>query len=129
MTGVLLDTHAFVWSFTRPARIAARAADLVARSDVVWVSTVCLYEIAQKVRLGKWPEAASDHENMEALHLARGGARAPLEGRIATIAGLLDWPHRDPFDRMIAATALVLDLVLISADTAFDSLPDLRRVW
>lgn len=131
MTGILPDTHTFVWSFTRPARLPARAAELVERSDVVWVSAVCLYEIAQKVRLGKWPEAATDHQNMEAMHAARGGALAPLEGRFATIAGLLDWPHRDPFDRMIAATALVLvlGLVLVAADTAFDGLPDLRRVW
>jgi PIN domain nuclease of toxin-antitoxin system len=40
----------------------------------------------------------------------------------------MNWSHRDPFDRMIAATALSGGDILISADTTFDSLP-LRRVW
>ncbi|MGL5012179.1 MAG: type II toxin-antitoxin system VapC family toxin, partial [Paracoccaceae bacterium] len=54
---------------------------------------------------------------------------APLTEDISLSAGLLDWSHRDPFDRMIAATALAFDMTLISADTAFDAVPGLRRVW
>lgn len=56
-------------------------------------------------------------------------ALAPTTADIAIQAGLLNWSHRDPFDRLIAATALVMGMDLISADTAFDSLPGLRRVW
>ena len=54
---------------------------------------------------------------------------ADVTPEIAHLAGVLDWTHRDPFDRLIAATALVNGWVLISADTAFDSLPGLRRLW
>jgi PIN domain nuclease of toxin-antitoxin system len=45
------------------------------------------------------------------------------------VAGSLDWPHRDPFDRLLAATALINGWPLISADPAFDRLTGLRRVW
>ena len=46
-------------------------------------------------------------------------------------AGRVDWAHCDPFDRLIAATALEMRLVLLSADTAFDTHPAirLRRLW
>lgn len=40
-----------------------------------------------------------------------------------------DWPHRDPFDRIVAASALGRDLVLLREDGAFRALPGLRRVW
>lgn len=59
----------------------------------------------------------------------QGGVWADLTPEISLLAGTLDWPHRNPFDRMLAATALVNGWVLISADMVFDSLIGLRRVW
>ncbi|MES2432525.1 MAG: PIN domain-containing protein [Pseudomonadota bacterium] len=54
---------------------------------------------------------------------------APFSAEIAQEAGLLDWPHRDPFDRILAATALMGSMDFISADPAFDAVPGLRRIW
>lgn len=49
------------------------------------------------------------------------------------LAGSLEWDHRDPFDRMIAATAIELATPLVSADPAFDGLSAVSgwpgRVW
>ena len=56
------------------------------------------------------------------------GSLADLTGAIGQLAGLLDWHHRDPFDRMIAATAIAMNLPLISADPVFDELSD-RKDW
>ena len=67
-------------------------------------------------------------DQLESVLLDRGGFVAPVTGAIGTYAGRMNWSHRDPFDRMIAATALSGGDILISADTAFDTLP-LRRVW
>jgi PIN domain nuclease of toxin-antitoxin system len=47
---------------------------------------------------------------------------APLDAAIAILAAKLDWSHRDPFDRLIAATAMQLKAALISSDAAFDAL-------
>jgi PIN domain nuclease of toxin-antitoxin system len=43
-------------------------------------------------------------------------------------AGGLDSPHKDPFDRMLAAQALIEDVAVVSKDTAFESF-SVRRVW
>jgi PIN domain nuclease of toxin-antitoxin system len=45
------------------------------------------------------------------------------------LAGHLDWSHKDPFDRMLAAQAVLEDATLVSADAAFDSAPGVRRLW
>jgi PIN domain nuclease of toxin-antitoxin system len=48
-------------------------------------------------------------------------------------AALIDWPHRDPFDRLIAATAIEIGVPLASAEALFDEVgpsPDWRgRIW
>jgi len=54
---------------------------------------------------------------------------APLTTEIARRASLLDWSHRDPFDRMIAATALELQAPLVSMDRVFDGVTGLERLW
>ena len=58
---------------------------------------------------------------------------APYTAEIAFLAGAMQWSHRDPFDRMIAATAMALGCPLISKDAAFDGLDGLPewhgRIW
>jgi PIN domain nuclease of toxin-antitoxin system len=72
-------------------------------------------------------------ENLSTLLEAQGGNVASLTDEICLRAGLLEWHHRDPFDRIIAATSLVEGLRLVSADPVFDSLtPTLgwgSRIW
>ena len=60
-----------------------------------------------KARLGKWPEVLAVADTLPALHETQGGRIAPLDAEICVSAGLLPWPHRDPFDRLIASTALL----------------------
>ena len=107
--------------------LATRA--MISQQKTLALSPVTFYEIAQKVRLGKWPLMAPHLENLSRLVATAGLTIVPVDPEIAHLAGPLDWPHRDPFDRILAATALVNGWVLISADTVFDSLIGLRRVW
>ena len=127
MAAVLLDTHALVWGQFGPHRLSLRARNAIADADVVWVSAISFFEIAQKARLGKWPEVVGVIDRLPALHEAQGGHIAPLDAEICLGAGSLPWTHRDPFDRLIAATALRRQLTLVSADTVFDEV--LKRVW
>jgi PIN domain nuclease of toxin-antitoxin system len=128
LTGVLIDTHVWAWVLTDPERLPVRTARLLDQADEVRISPVSIYEIAQKVRLGKWPEMVKSMDQLDHELDDQGVVIAPLTPQIALLAGRLDWPHRDPFDRMIAATALHGGDILISADTVFDALP-IRRVW
>ena len=127
MSTVLLDTHVWVWTFLRSAKLSARARAANDEAAKRVVSAASFYEISQKVRLGKWPEMAPFVDRLVALAEAQGIEVAGLNAAICLKAGGLDWPHRDPFDRLIAATVLHVGLDLVSADEAFDGV--VPRIW
>jgi PIN domain nuclease of toxin-antitoxin system len=129
VAAALLDTHALAWALAKDQRLSLVARRTISASDPVGVSPITIYEIAQKVRLGKWPAMEQFAENMSEMLDEQGAVIAPLTAEIALHAGLLDWSHRDPFDRLLAATALEFGMHLISADTAFDQVANLRRIW
>lgn len=126
---VLLDTHIWVWAMDDAPRLSEGAIKSIETADRVHVASITLYEICQKVRLGKWPEMAEHATALQDLAAQQDILITPLSAEIATLAGLLDWPHRDPFDRVLAATSLVTRMDFISADPAFDAVPGLRRIW
>lgn len=126
---VLLDTHVWAWSLVAPKRVTANAKRDIADAGSVFVSPVSIYEIGQKARLGKWPEMLPYLARLPDLLVEEGGVCARVEPNICLAAATLDWPHRDPFDRILAATALHHRAPIVSADTVFDTLPQLRRIW
>ena len=127
-TEILLDTHTWAWSLLgTKLSVAARSA--IESAALTWVSPISVYEIAQKAHIGKWPEMLPRLPDLQAALGRQDGLWADLTPEIAHLAGTLAWPHRDPFDRLLAATALVHGWVLVSADPVFDSLIGLRRVW
>ena len=129
MTPVLLcDTNAFAMVLTADDRLPGRARVSLQEARQVLVSAISLYEIGQKVRLGKWPEMASHVAGLEQRARDDGFQIEPLAPSVALRAALLDWEHRDPFDRMIAGTALEAGLTLVSSDDAFDALR-IPRIW
>jgi PIN domain nuclease of toxin-antitoxin system len=125
----LIDTHIWTWILTDHPNLSVSVKENVIANDEHVISPISFYEISQKVRLGKWPIMAPFAGELPLYAEQSGLAVAPLDSEVAHLAGSLDWPHRDPFDRLIAATALVNGWPLISADPAFDSLPTLRRLW
>lgn len=126
---VLLDTHACVWSLGQSIRLSGSARETILEAEARYVSPVSVFEVANKVRLGKWPEMTVALPQLIETARKVGMIWIDVTPEIAHLAGTLDWPHRDPFDRLIAATALVNGWALISADTAFDTLIGLRRIW
>lgn len=127
MKAVLLDTHAWAWSLTGDSRLSPGAVRAMTSAETVLISPISLSEIGQKVRLGKWPEMSSFVERLVEILEEQGGLLAPLEPRICLAASTLDWNHRDPFDRLIAATASHFNLPLVSTDVVFDGI--VTRVW
>ena len=127
LTRVLLDTHAWAWSLSDDPRLSMPSLDLIASADAVFVSPISFFEIAQKVRLGKWPEMDAFLEELPSLLRQQGGLSAALEPAICIAAGVLSWSRRDPFDRLLAATAKHYSLPLIFADTVFDEV--VTRIW
>jgi PIN domain nuclease of toxin-antitoxin system len=68
-----------------------------------------------------------------ALADEQGTRLVELSPQASLLAATLPWEHRDPFDRIIAATAITRGLALLSADPAFDSLVNVPkwsgRIW
>jgi len=126
---VLLDTHSVVWAISSPKLLSARAAAVITdESCLILVSAASAWEIATKVRLGKFAEAAKlEARFLDALDDA-GYRLLSITPEIALRAGRLVGSHGDPFDRIIAAHALAEDIAVISADAKLDVFK-VRRIW
>ena len=133
MSAFLLDTHVWAWSLTGDERLSSKASALMEKAERVFVSPISLFEIGQKVRIGKWPEMMPFVEELPAILQQQGGEIAALTPAVCLTAAMMPWDHRDPFDRLLAATAAENHIALISADVVFDGLHDLdgwiARVW
>lgn len=127
MTAILLDTHVWAWTLIQSSRLSKEARIANDAATVRLVSPVSFYEVAQKVRLGKWPEMMLFVGQLTRLIREQGIKATHFDVEVCLRAGTMDWAHRDPFDRLLAATALRLDVPIISADPVFDGIA--RRIW
>jgi len=94
-----------------------RVRDIVERNEgATYVSAISAYEMSQKHRLGKWPEVGPYLEGFERWAAATNISILNVTPRHAIRAGLLPAAHRDPFDRMLVAQAMVEGLALVSKD-------------
>lgn len=126
---LLLDTHTLIWWLTGDHRLSFVAhAAIKSGENGVWVSAASAYEVALKYGMGKLPEARQLAENFAGEVADEGFVSLPIEVREAQMAGRMDNPHRDPFDRILIAQALLNDLMLVSTDRTFDSF-GVSRLW
>ncbi|WP_456410947.1 type II toxin-antitoxin system VapC family toxin [Oceanithermus sp.] len=132
-TDFLVDTHVLLFSFYEPRRLSPAARKAIENLDhALYVSSASAWEIATKHRIGKlnYPDLNVEELLLEyPAHLARFGAiELAILSTHALYAGSMKPPHKDPFDRIIAAQARLENLTVISADPAFDAL-GVRRLW
>ena len=126
---ILLDTHSFLWWLDGDRRMSKRARALVSRdANEVFISAASAWEIATKWRLGKLSGAAEVAADIAGA--VAGQAFQPLAITLthAQLAGRLTTNHRDPFDRMLAAQAMIEGLPIVSNDEALD-LFGISRLW
>lgn len=125
----LLDTPTLLWATLSPASLSRTASGLIAdEANVILVSAASAWEIATKVRLGKLAGAETlEKEFLDVMDDA-GYELLPMDAGDALRAGRLSAVHRDPFDRMLAAQALALDIPVISSDAKLDFF-GIRRIW
>ena len=129
MTAVLLDTHVWAWSFNQTGNISRPATSALNNAERVYVSPISFYEIAQKAHLGKWPDMVPYADRLVETLGLQGGVEAPMTADICEAAGNLAWAHRDPFDRLIGATARCLGIPLVTKDPVFASLDGVKTIW
>ena len=114
---LLLDTHAVFWWLIDEVQLSPKAITAIdAKDGEVFVSIVSAWEMAIKAGLGKWPEARGLVEVFDEEMERAGFKVLPITVPHVRLAGLMQSPHRDPFDRLLAAQAAIEGLTLVSSD-------------
>lgn len=131
---IVLDTHALVWWASDPRRIPRKARNLieaaVTSSEPMAVSSISIWEIAMLVDRGRLQltiDAGTWISSLEALPQL---TFVPVDNRIAIRAVHLEgFPHHDPADRIIVATALGLNATLVTADRRLRAYRSVPTAW
>jgi PIN domain nuclease of toxin-antitoxin system len=119
----LLDTHALLWWLNGHADLSLPARSIIEdRQNTIYVSAASAWEIAIKFRKGKLPSAAAILPDFVAILRDEGFVELPITSAHSVRSALLPGEHWDPFDRIIAAQAMIEDLALISRDDKMPSL-------
>jgi PIN domain nuclease of toxin-antitoxin system len=123
---LLLDTHIWLWSLSEPRRLGRRVlVQLKDQGNELWLSPMSTYEALTLHHKGRFE---IDGDLSTWLARATAGTReAPLTHEIALVARQLSL-HLDPADRILAATAEVLDLTLVTADERLLGLGTIRTL-
>ncbi len=126
---LLLDTHAILWWLLGDRKLSVPAREAIgAPGAQVLVSSVSAMEVGTKYHIGKLPEATAIAGLMDARIVENGFEPLALTMAHGDLAGMLDIPHRDPFDRLLIAQARIEDAYLVSNETLFDGF-GVRRLW
>jgi PIN domain nuclease of toxin-antitoxin system len=127
---IILDTHTWIWWETDPARLGRRGHAAIKRADRRGVAAISCWEIAmlvgqRRIRLDRgpveWMEQSLDQSGIDLLPLA-----PAVAVRAEQIGGGIG---ADPGDRLIAATALVYEAMLVTMDENMRAFESLRTVW
>ena len=126
---MLLDTHALFWWVTKNSNLTEKASAAIAdSSQQCFVSAATVYELANKVRLGKFDAANEIVERLDKILAENSFSPLAISLDHAAMAGMLQSQHRDPFNRILAAQALVEGLQIVSADPAMKLL-GVEVIW
>lgn len=130
----LLDTHAWIWAVLEHPRLGRNARDLLrdlADGERVGLAAISLKEAAWLLARGKvevkaasWPDWLREAASVRSLEIV------PLTVDVAIESERLPEPFpTDPADRLIAATARVHDLTLVTADRGIRASSAVRTIW
>ncbi len=125
----LLDTHTLIWVAMEDQRLSPAVASLlVSQPGSAYVSAASGWEMATKNRLGKLRDVETLLEQFEGRIEGIGFGLMDITVRHSIFAGQLKGSHGDPFDRILAAQALLENLTLLSNDRELDAF-GVRRIW
>ena len=126
---VLLDTHAFLWFVLKHPRLGVTASTLLndPRNEVL-LSPVTYWEVAIKISTGRYQLPEPFEPFIQDQIDLNGFIDLPITVAHTAQVSRLPFHHRDPFDRLLVAQAIVESVPILSADTMLDSYPA-TRVW
>ena len=126
---LLLDTHAYIWVATDDRRLSLKARKAItAHASTIYISAASAYELVYKYRAGQIPAVGALVLRLDEDLAERGFTMLPISFEHGRKAGDLPLGHRDPFDRLLAAQAIVEDMAIVSNDEKLSAL-GAKRVW
>jgi PIN domain nuclease of toxin-antitoxin system len=127
---VILDTHAWIWYVTESSKLGSNAVKLINKKDVCGVSAISCWEVAMLVAkrriefnipIEDWIKLALEYNKIRLIHLTP---------EISIQAAYIEQPfHGDPADRIITATALLTNSILITKDKKIIESTLLKTIW
>ena len=126
---MLLDTHTFLWFVLGDAQLRGTARALITDpGNEKLISPASYWELAIKISIGKYTLHEPLGDFLDRGIVQNGFGILAIEPKHIVTLAALPFHHRDPFDRLIVAQAIVEQASLISADTRLDAYP-ISRLW
>ena len=126
---LLLDTNAVLWWFTDDPSLHEPVETLIDDpANTILVSAASAWEICTKVRIGKLPSGRALCEDFSGTLLRYHFEPLAISVEHGRMAGRMPGAHKDPFDRMLAAQALIEDVPIVTNDTAFAGF-GVKLIW
>ena len=130
---ILLDTHVLAWLVAEPSQLSPKAASAIRRAranEGIAIAAISLWELALLFSRGRLRAPGTVETSVRWVVEDAGVSIKPITLEVAALAAQFpeDFPH-DPADRLIAATARVEGMTLISRDQRIRQSPLVRTLW
>ena len=126
---LLLDTHTFVWYVTNNQKLSSTARQLINEgNNEVLLSIVSIWEMAIKHSIGKLSFELPFEIFISQQLAVNNFDLLNIKISYLNVVANLPLHHRDPFDRLIIAQAMVEQIPIVGTDKIFDSYP-IQRLW
>ena len=129
---LLLDTHIILWSVADPGKLSPEVCEILeSESNELWFSPISAWEIMLLAEKGHISLGANIEISIRDIFHKIPLSEAPVNLEVAIQSRFVNLTHQDPADRFLAATAVVYDLTLVTADSriiAAEGIPVLSAV-
>ena len=126
---IVLDTHAWIWWASAPAKLGRRGRAAIEAAERIGIPAVCCFEVAAAVARGR---ITLDRAPLDWLEQALALPRVelvPLTPAVAVKATQLGAFHGDPADRLIVATAILDEAIIVSKDRTIRAYEAVTTIW
>lgn len=129
MEDLLLDTHALLWFLNGDEQLSSNSQDAILNPlNRKYISIVSLWEIAIKISLKKLHFDGNIAEILKLIE-RNGFELLPISPKYILVLESLPYHHRDPFDRMLIASAISENMKIVSVDDIFYLYDNLEVIW
>lgn len=129
---IVLDTHVLIWWLLDAKKLSKRALESIEKAEKekqLFISTITVWELAMLVKKGRLQLSGETRDLVEQIAKIPSLKILDISSQIALESVLLDYPHPDPADRIIIASAKFLGMPLISKDRKIRSFKEIETIW